>query len=48
MGCLNVKTKNNEKNIEALVEKQKQEIKHLKEMIWIYAPYITFPDEKTR
>lgn len=42
-----MKTKNREKDIKTLIEGQKQEIKHLKEMIWRYAPYMTFPDEKT-
>ena len=46
MRYLGMKTKNREKDIETFIEKQKQEIRHLKEMIWSYAPYMTFPDEK--
>jgi len=41
-----MKTKNREKNIKELIEKQEQEIKHLREVIWGYAPYMTFSDEK--
>ncbi len=42
-----MKTKGSEENIKKLIEGQKLEIKHLKEMIRIYAPYMIFPDEKT-
>jgi len=42
-----MKTKDKEKNIKKLIEEQKLEIKHLKEMIRIYAPYMIFPDKKT-
>ena len=46
MRYLDMKTENREKNIETLIEEQRREINHLREVIWSYAPYMTFPDEK--
>ena len=43
-----MENKNREEDIKTLIEDQRQEIKLLKEMIWSYAPYMKFPDEKTR